>query len=178
MPKYTKKYINNIAESNILGVYTSEDNSQIRVFFKTVNGENSRIFSGQEVVKFLNRTTDVRDHKRELAISGNIKKGIIKDIKGIYRKNGRYIYEIQDLLPDAQYEELFESEQAIQCDLNDFMSDSISQSVYLKDRFEEILDFDPEEGLCHPLNYFIVCTKLKNKEDFTKLLRTCLKSSQ
>ncbi|WP_265025921.1 MULTISPECIES: hypothetical protein [unclassified Wolbachia] len=61
MPKYVKEYIkeyvSNIAESNILKVYTFKNESQIQVFFKIENEEIDRIFSGQEIVTFLNYTT-------------------------------------------------------------------------------------------------------------------------
>ncbi|WP_250295201.1 hypothetical protein [Wolbachia endosymbiont of Oedothorax gibbosus] len=144
-------------------------NSQIKVFFKTANEEIDRIFSGQEVVKFLNQTTNIRDHKNKSAISKNVEQGIIKDVEGIHRENGRYVYKAPDLLAEEQYNKLFESEQAVQFNLNDFMSDSISNIVQLKGRFEKILDFDPEEGLCHPLNYFITLIGLENRKDFTGL---------
>ncbi|MFP3014994.1 MAG: hypothetical protein ACEY3B_01545 [Wolbachia sp.] len=172
MPRYVKKYINSITESNILKVYTSEDNSQIKVFFKIANEEIDRIFSGQEVVKFLNQTTNIRDHENKSAISKNVKQGIIRDVEGIHRENGRYVYKAPILSPSKQYKKLFKSEKAIQFNLNDFMSDSISKLVHLKDRFEEILGFDPEEGLCHPLNYFITLLELKNMGDFAGFLRS------
>lgn len=61
MPKYVKEYIkeyvSNIAESNILKIYTFKNESQIQVFFKIENEEIDRIFSGQEIVTFLNYTT-------------------------------------------------------------------------------------------------------------------------
>ncbi|WP_353285189.1 hypothetical protein [Wolbachia endosymbiont (group A) of Beris morrisii] len=111
------------------------------------------------------------DRKNNFTISKNVKQGIIKDVEGIRRKNGRYSYKVPVLSPEEQYEELFESKQAIRFDLNHFMSSNISKSMNLKNRFEETLGFDPEEGLCHPLNYFITAIGLKNKEDFAKLLK-------
>ncbi|WP_255563447.1 hypothetical protein [Wolbachia endosymbiont of Bemisia tabaci] len=76
------------------------------------------------------------------------------------------------LYDEEQYNKLFESEQAVQFHLNDFMSDSISGIEQLKSRFEEILDFDPEEGLCHPLNYFITFIRLENRQDFVQFLES------
>ncbi len=173
MPKYVNKYVNHIDESNILRVYTSEDNSQIKVFFKTANKEKEidRIFSGQEVVKFLNQATSIRDHENKSAISKNVEQGIIRDVEGIHRENGRYVYK-SDLLAEEQYRELFDSRQAMKFNLNDFMSDSISKIVHLRSRFEGILGFDPEEGLCQPLIYFITLLGLKSREDFAKLLKS------
>jgi PAS domain-containing protein len=172
MPRYVKKYVNSITESNTLKVYTSEDNSQIKVFFKIENEEIDRIFSGQEVVKFLNQTTNIRDHENKFAISKNVEQGIIRDVEGIRKENGRYVYKVPDLSNEEQYRELFESGQAIKFNLNDFMLDSISKIVHLKGRFEEILGFDPEEGLCQSLNYFITLLGLKNREDFVEFLKS------
>lgn len=121
MPKYVKEYIkeyvSNIAESNILKVYTFKNESQIQVFFKIENEEIDRIFSGQEIVTFLNYTTkknlnlkkNMIDRKNNFTISKNVKQGIIKDVEGIRRKNGRYSYKVPVLSPEEQYEELFKS---------------------------------------------------------------------
>ncbi|GFQ64832.1 integrase core domain protein [Trichonephila clavata] len=49
---------------------------------------------------------------------------------------------------------------------------SYNRSRPHSDRFEEILGFDPEEDLCHPLNYFITLLELKNMEDFAGFLRS------
>lgn len=48
------------------------------------------------------------------------------------------------------------------------MLDSASKIVQLKDRFEEILGFSLERGLCHSLNYFITFLKLENRQDFVE----------
>ncbi|WP_265025922.1 hypothetical protein [Wolbachia endosymbiont (group A) of Bibio marci] len=83
------------------------------------------------------------DRKNNFTISKNVKQGIIKDVEGIRRKNGKYSYKVPVLSPEEQYEELFESKQAIRFDLNHFMSSNISKSMNLKNRFEETLGFDP-----------------------------------
>ncbi|WP_425386383.1 hypothetical protein [Wolbachia endosymbiont (group A) of Barypeithes pellucidus] len=49
------------------------------------------------------------DRKNNFTISKNVKQGIIKDVEGIRRKNGRYSYKVPVLSPEEQYEELFES---------------------------------------------------------------------
>lgn len=41
----------------------------------------------------------------------------------------------------------------------------------MKNRFEGILGFDPQIGLCHSLSYFVVLLGLKNKEDFDKFFK-------
>lgn len=172
MPKYVNKYVNHTAESIVSKVYTDKKNVKVRVSLKTVNEEIEKIFSKQQIAEFLNQSTNIRNRKNELAISKNIEQGITEDIEGIRRENGRYVYKALNLSAEEQYEKLFEGEQAIKFNLNGFMSDSISKIVQLKDRFEEILDFDPEEGLCHPLNYFITLLGLKNREDFAGFLKS------
>ncbi|WP_353281540.1 hypothetical protein [Wolbachia endosymbiont (group B) of Horisme vitalbata] len=167
------KYLNRIAESIVLKVYTDKKNAKIRVFSKTKDGEVEKTLSKQQIVEFLNLFTNIRNQgNKEIAISKNIERGIVEDIEGIRRENGRYVYKAPDLSAEEQYNKLFESEQAIQFHLNDFMSDSISGIGQLKSRFEEILDFDPEEGLCHPLNYFITFIRLENRKDFVQFLES------
>ncbi|OAB82145.1 hypothetical protein WSTR_02300 [Wolbachia endosymbiont of Laodelphax striatellus] len=167
------KYINRIAQSIVLKVYTDKKNAKIRVFSKTKDGEVEKTLSKQQIVEFLNLLTNIRNQgNKELAISKNVERGIVEDIEGIRRENGRYVYKAPDLSAEEQYNKLFESEQAIQFHLNDFMSDSISGIEQLKSRFEEILDFDPEEGLCHPLNYFITFIRLENRQDFVQFLES------
>lgn len=167
------KYVNYIAESIVLKVYTDKKNAKIRVFSKTKDGEIEKTLSKQQIVESLNLFTNIRNQgNKELAISKNIERGIVEDIEGIRRENGRYVYKAPDLSAEEQYNKLFESEQAIQFHLNDFMSDSISGIEQLKSRFEEILDFDPEEGLCHPLNYFITFIRLENRQDFVQFLES------
>ncbi|WP_264375143.1 MULTISPECIES: hypothetical protein [unclassified Wolbachia] len=167
------KYVNHIAESTVLKVYTDKENAKIRVFSKIKDGEVEKTLSKQQIVEFLNLFTNIRNQgNKEIAISKNIERGIVEDIEGIRRENGRYVYKAPDLSAEEQYNKLFESEQAIQFHLNDFMSDSISGIGQLKSRFEEILDFDPEEGLCHPLNYFITFIRLENRKDFVQFLES------
>lgn len=161
------KYVNHTAESIVSKVYTDKKNVKVRVSLKTVNEEIEKIFSKQQIAEFLNQSTNIRNRKNELTISKNIEQGITEDIEGIRRENGRYVYKAPNLSAKEQYNKLFESEQAVQFNLNDFMSDSISNVVQLKGRFEKILDFDPEEGLCHPLNYFITLIGLENRKDFS-----------
>ncbi|WP_265022752.1 hypothetical protein [Wolbachia endosymbiont (group B) of Ischnura elegans] len=167
------KYVNHIAESTVLKVYTDKENAKIRVFSKIKDGEVEKTLSKQQIVESLNLFTNIRNQgNKEIAISKNIERGIVEDIEGIRRENGRYVYKAPDLSAEEQYNKLFESEQAIQFHLNDFMSDSISGIGQLKSRFEEILDFDPEEGLCHPLNYFITFIRLENRKDFVQFLES------
>ncbi|MCA7010571.1 hypothetical protein [Wolbachia endosymbiont of Tribolium confusum] len=167
------KYVNRIAQSIVLKVYTDKKNAKIRVFSKTKDGEVEETLSKQQIVEFLNLLTNIRNQgNKELAISKNVERGIVEDIEGIRRENGRYVYKALDLSAEGQYNKLFESEQAIQFNLNDCMSDSISGIGQLKSRFEEILDFDPEEGLCHSLNYFITFLKLENRQDFVQFLES------
>ncbi|QCB62173.1 hypothetical protein EJB00_00470 [Wolbachia endosymbiont of Drosophila mauritiana] len=167
------KYVNRIAESIVLKVYTDKKNAKIRVFSKTKDGEVEKTLSKQQIVEFLNLLTNVRNQgNKELAISKNVERGIVEDIEGICRENGRYVYKAPDLSAEEQYNKLFESEQAIQFNLNTFMLDSISKIVQLKDRFEEILGFSLERGLCHSLNYFITFLKLENKQDFVRFLES------
>ncbi|WP_265041865.1 hypothetical protein [Wolbachia endosymbiont (group B) of Melanostoma mellinum] len=167
------KYLNRIAQSIVLKVYTDKENAKIRVFSKIKDGEVEKTLSKQQIVEFLNLFTNIRNQgNKEIAISKNIERGIVEDIEGIRRENGRYVYKAPDLSAEEQYNKLFESEQAIQFHLNDFMSDSISGIGQLKSRFEEILDFDPEEGLCHPLNYFITFIRLENRKDFVQFLES------
>ncbi|WP_264336341.1 MULTISPECIES: hypothetical protein [unclassified Wolbachia] len=158
------KYVNRIAQSIVLKVYTDKKHPRIRLFFKTKNGKIEQAFSKEEIADFLNKFDTIRKHK--MAISKNIERGIIKNIKSIRKENGRYVYKAPSLSAERQYNKLFESEQAIQFDLNNCMSDSISKIVQLKDRFEEVLSFDPKEGLCHSLNYLITFMKLENRQDF------------
>ncbi|MGL9726084.1 MAG: hypothetical protein ACR5KV_05580 [Wolbachia sp.] len=164
------KYVDHVAESIVLKVYTNKKNAKIRVFSKTKDGEVEETLSKQQIVEFLNLFTNIRNH--EIAISKSVEHGIIKDIEGIRRENGKYVYKVPDLSAKEQYNKLFESEQAIQFNLNDFISDSISKIAQLRDRFEEILDFNREEGLCHPLNYFITFMKLENRKDFVEFLES------
>lgn len=164
------KYVNYIAESIVLKVYTDKKNAKIRVFSKTKDGEIEKTLSKQQIAEFLNQFANRRKHKT--AISKNVEQGIIKDIEGIHRENGRYVYKAPDLSAEEQYNKLFESEQAIQFDLNAFMSENISKIAQLKNRFEEILDFDPKEGLCHPLNYFITFIRLENRKDFVQFFES------
>lgn len=163
------KYVNRIAESIVLKVYTDKKNAKIRVFYKTEDREDGQveeILSKQQIAEFLNQFANRGKHKT--AISKNVEQGIIKDIEGIHRENGRYVYKAPDLSAEEKYNKLFESEKAIQFNLNTFMSDSISKIVQLKDRFEEILGFSLERGLCHSLNYFITFLKLENRQDFVE----------
>ncbi len=163
------KYVNRIAQSIVLKVYTDKEHSRIRVFYKNEDREDGQIeetLSNQQIAEFLNQFANKGKH--QIFISKNVEQGIIKDIEGIRRENGRYVYKAPNLSAEEKYNKLFESEQAIQFNLNDCISDSISQIAQLKDRFEEILDFDPEEGLCHPLNYFITFIKLENRKDFVE----------
>ncbi|QOD38614.1 hypothetical protein [Candidatus Wolbachia massiliensis] len=89
--EYIKEHTNSIAESNILRIWTFKNESQIQVFFKIENGEIYRFFSGHEIARFLNYTTEqnlnlkqnIIDRENNFTISNNIKKGIVKDIKGI-----------------------------------------------------------------------------------------------
>lgn len=163
------KYINRIAQSIVLKVYTDKKNAKIRVFSKTKDGEVEKTLSKQQIVEFLNLFTNIRNQgNKELAISKNVERGIVEDIEGIRRENGRYVYKAPDLSAKEKYNKLFESEKAIQFNLNTFMSDSISKIVQLKDRFEEILGFSLERGLCHSLNYFITFLKLENRQDFVE----------
>ncbi|WP_264704534.1 hypothetical protein [Wolbachia endosymbiont (group B) of Apotomis betuletana] len=167
------KYVNRIAQSIVLKVYTDKEHPRVKVFYKTEDREDGQVetrLSKQEIAEFLNQFANRGKHKT--AISKNVEQGIIKDIEGIHRENGRYVYKTPDLSAEEQYNKLFESEQAIQFHLNDFMSDSISGIGQLKSRFEEILDFDPEEGLCHPLNYFITFIRLENRKDFVQFLES------
>ncbi len=164
------KYVNRIAESIVLKVYTDKKNAKIRVFSKTKDGEVEKTLSKQEIAEFLNKFANRGKHKT--AISKNVEQGIIKDIEGIHRENDRYVYKAPDLSAEEQYNKLFESEQAIQFDLNAFMSENISKIAQLKNRFEEILDFDPEEGLCHSLNYFITFIRLESRKDFVQFLES------
>ncbi|MFT4327600.1 MAG: hypothetical protein AB3P07_03165 [Wolbachia pipientis] len=167
------KYVNYIAESIVLKVYTDKKNAKIRVFSKTKDGEIEKTLSKQQIVEFLNLFTNIRNQgNKELAISKNIERGIVEDIEGIRRENGRYVYKAPDLSAEEKYNKLFESEKAIQFDLNAFMSENISKIAQLKNRFEEILDFDPKEGLCHPLNYFITFIRLENRQDFVQFLES------
>ncbi|WGJ62352.1 hypothetical protein [Wolbachia endosymbiont of Frankliniella intonsa] len=155
------------------GFWYYKENAKIRVFSKIKDGEVEKTLSKQQIVEFLNLFTNIRNQgNKEIAISKNIERGIVEDIEGIRRENGRYVYKAPDLSAEEQYNKLFESEQAIQFHLNDFMSDSISEIGQLKSRFEEILDFDPEEGLCHPLNYFITFIRLENRKDFVQFLES------
>ncbi|MGL9759453.1 MAG: hypothetical protein ACR5LA_12235 [Wolbachia sp.] len=158
------KYVNRIAQSIVLKVYTDKKYPRIRLFFKTKNGKIEHKFSKEEIAEFLNKFDTIRKHK--MAISKNIERGIIKDIKGIRRENSRYVYKAPDLSAEEQYNKLFESEQGIQFNLNAFMLNNISEIAQLKDRFKEILSFDPKEGLCHSLNYLITFMKLENRRDF------------
>ncbi|WP_264682846.1 MULTISPECIES: hypothetical protein [unclassified Wolbachia] len=164
------KYVNRIAQSIVLKVYTDKKHPRIRLFFKTKNGKIEQAFSKEEIADFLNKFDTIRKHK--MAISKNIERGIIKNIKSIRKENGRYVYKAPSLSAERQYNKLFESEQAIQFDLNNCMSDSISKIVQLKDRFEEVLSFDPKEGLCHSLNYLITFMKLENRQDFVAFLES------
>ncbi|UIP92333.1 hypothetical protein JSQ73_003950 [Wolbachia endosymbiont of Anopheles demeilloni] len=167
------KYVNRIAESIVLKVYTDKKNAKIRVFSKIKDGEVEKTLSKQQIVEFLNLLTNIRNQgNKELAISKNVERGIVEDIEGIRRENGRYVYKASDLSAKEQYNKLFESEKAIQFNLNTFMSDSISKIVQLKDRFEEILGFSLERGLCHSLNYFITFLKLENRQDFVGFLES------
>ena len=167
------KYVNRIAESIVLKVYTDKKNAKIRVFSKTKDGEVEKTLSKQQIVEFLNLFTNIRNQgNKEIAISKNIERGIVEDIEGIRRENGRYVYKAPDLSAEEQYDKLFESEKAIQFNLNTFMSDSISKIVQLKDRFEEILGFSLERGLCHSLNYFVTFLKLENRQDFVGFLES------
>ncbi|QEK89361.1 hypothetical protein [Wolbachia endosymbiont of Chrysomya megacephala] len=167
------KYVNRIAESIVLKVYTDKKNAKIRVFYKTEDREDGQveeILSKHQIAEFLNQFANRGKHKT--AISKNVEQGIIKDIEGIHRENGRYVYKAPDLSAEEQYNKLFESEKAIQFNLNTFMSDSISKIVQLKDRFEEILGFSLERGLCHSLNYFVTFLKLENRQDFVGFLES------
>ncbi|WP_265030752.1 hypothetical protein [Wolbachia endosymbiont (group B) of Athalia cordata] len=164
------KYVNRIAQSIVLKVYTDKKHPRIRLFFKTKNGKIEQAFSKEEIADFLNKFDTIRKHK--MAISKNIERGIIKNIKSIRKENGRYVYKAPSLSAERQYNKLFESEKAIQFDLNNCMSDSISKIVQLKDRFEEVLSFDPKEGLCHSLNYLITFMKLENRQDFVQFLES------
>lgn len=167
------KYVNRIAQSIVLKVYTDKKHPKVRVFLKTEDredGQSEKILSKQQIAVFLNQFTNRGKH--QIAISKNVEQGIIKDIEGIHRENDRYVYKAPDLSAEGQYNKLFESEQAIQFNLNAFMSDSISEIPQLKDRFEEILDFDPKKGLCHSLNYFITFIKLENRQDFVEFLES------
>lgn len=47
-------------------------------------------------------------------MQNNVEQGIIKDIEGIRRENGRYVYKAPDLSAEGQYNKLFGSEQVIQ----------------------------------------------------------------
>ncbi|MGX9891851.1 hypothetical protein [Wolbachia endosymbiont of Protocalliphora sialia] len=163
------EYVNRIAQSIVLKVYTDKKYPRVRVFLKTEDREDGQveeILSKQEIAEFLNKFANRGKHKT--AISKNVEQGIIKDIEGIHRENDRYVYKAPDLSAERQYNKLFESEQGIQFDLNNCMSDSISKIVQLRDRFKEVLNFDPKEGLCHSLSYFITFLKLENRQDFVE----------
>ncbi|MFP3028337.1 MAG: hypothetical protein ACEY3L_19610 [Wolbachia sp.] len=167
------KYVNRIAQSIVLKVYTDKEHPRVKVFCKTEDREDGQVetrLSKQEIAEFLNQFANKGKH--QISISKNVEQGIIKDIEGIRRENGRYVYKAPDLSAEEQYNKLFESEQAIQFDLNTFMSSSISEIAQQKDRFEEILGFDPEEGLCHSLNYLITFMKLENRQDFVQFLES------
>ncbi|WP_395461279.1 hypothetical protein [Wolbachia endosymbiont (group B) of Ablattaria laevigata] len=167
------KYLNRIAQSIVLKVYTDKKHPRVKVFCKTEDREDGQVetrLSKQEIAEFLNQFANKGKH--QISISKNVEQGIIKDIEGIRRENGRYVYKAPDLSAEGQYNKLFENEQAIQFNLNAFMSSSVSKIAQLKDRFKEILGFDPEEGLCHSLNYFITFIKLENKQDFVKFLES------
>ncbi len=167
------KYVNRIAQSIVLKVYTDKEHPRVKVFYKTEDREDGQIetrLSKQEIAEFLNQFANKEKH--QISISKNVEQGIIKDIEGIRRENGRYVYKAPDLSAEEQYNKLFESEQAIQFNLNDCISDSILQIAQLKDRFEEILDFDPKKGLCHSLSYFITFVKLENRQDFVAFLES------
>lgn len=160
------KYVNRIAESIVLKVYTDKKNAKIGVFFKTEDGEDEKTLSKQEIADFFNQSVNRGKHKT--FISKNVEQGIIKDIEGIHRKNGRYVYKAPDLSTERQYEKLFENEQAVQFNLNGLMLDSVSKIAQLKSRFEEIFGIGSEEGLCHSLNYLITFMKLENRKDFVE----------
>ncbi|AZU37392.1 hypothetical protein BBB02_02185 [Wolbachia endosymbiont of Bemisia tabaci] len=167
------KYVNRIAQSIVLKVYTDKEHPRVKVFYKTEDREDGQVetrLSKQEIADFLNQFANKGKH--QISISKNVEQGIIKDIEGIRRENGRYVYKALDLSAEEQYNKLFESEQAIQFNLNDCISDSILQIAQLKDRFEEILDFDPKKGLCHSLSYFITFVKLENRQDFVAFLES------
>lgn len=175
-----KKYTNTIAESNILEIWTFKNESKIQVLFKIKNRKTYRFFSGHEIARFLNYTTEQNlnlkqntvDRKNNFTISANIKQGIVKDIKSICKEDGRYSYKTSVLSPDEQYKELFKGKQAIEFYPNYYMKSNISKIAKLKNRFKKILGFDPQEGLCHSLSYFIVLLELKNKEDFDKFFKS------
>ncbi|CQD09120.1 Uncharacterised protein [Wolbachia endosymbiont wPip_Mol of Culex molestus] len=167
------KYVNRIAQSIVLKVYTDKEHPRVKVFYKTEDREDGQVetrLSKQEIAEFLNQFANKGKH--QISISKNVEQGIIKDIEGIRRENGRYVYKAPDLSAEEQYNKLFESEKAIQFNLNTFMSDSISKIVQLKDRFEEILGFSLERGLCHSLNYFVTFLKLENRQDFVGFLES------
>uniref|UniRef100_UPI0033429982 hypothetical protein n=1 Tax=Wolbachia endosymbiont (group B) of Pilophorus perplexus TaxID=3066160 RepID=UPI0033429982 len=167
------KYVNRIAQSIVLKVYTDKEHPRVKVFCKTEDREDGQVetrLSKQEIAEFLNQFANKGKH--QISISKNVEQGIIKDIEGIRRENGRYVYKAPDLSAEEQYDKLFESEKAIQFNLNTFMSDSISKIVELKDRFEEILGFSLERGLCHSLNYFVTFLKLENRQDFVGFLES------
>ncbi|WP_353280804.1 hypothetical protein [Wolbachia endosymbiont (group B) of Cyclophora punctaria] len=167
------KYVNRIAQPIVLKVCTDKEHPRVKVFCKTEDREDGQVeirLSKQKIAEFLNQFANKGKH--QISISKNVEQGIIKDIEGIRRENGRYVYKAPDLSAEEQYNKLFESEKAIQFNLNTFMSDSISKIVQLKDRFEEILDFDSKKGLCHSLSYFITFVKLENRQDFVAFLES------
>lgn len=164
------KYVNDVPRSNILEIYTSKN--EITVCFKTTSGMGYKVFSVHQVVYFLNKANNIMNNKGDILISENVKQGIIRDIEGIYKEEGQYVYRVPSLLPEEQYKKLFKNERAIQFDLNGFISDTISKNSQLKERFQEILELDPSKGVCHALNYFIVLAGLKGKKDFSMLFQS------
>ncbi|WCR54187.1 MAG: hypothetical protein PG981_001209 [Wolbachia endosymbiont of Ctenocephalides orientis wCori] len=61
------QYINDVSESNISRVYTTNNTSKIKVFYKAE--KKLRTLSGSEIVKFLNQTIDSKNNGRNRTIT-------------------------------------------------------------------------------------------------------------
>ncbi|WP_254229281.1 hypothetical protein [Wolbachia pipientis] len=60
------KYVNRIAESIVLKVYTDKKNAKIRVFYKTEDREDGQveeILSKHQIAEFLNQFANRGKHK-------------------------------------------------------------------------------------------------------------------
>ena len=158
-----KQYDNFIEKSNISEVYTYPE-SFVPFIEVIIDGE-SNVFIGKEVVTFLNKAIDYG------VITEEIENAIVNETDGIFDRGWGYEYNPPSRL--LEYENSFRDDhRAIQNHLNYYISKNISQISKLKERFQEILGFDPAEGLCHSLIYFIVLIGIKSKEDFAQLFES------
>lgn len=67
------KYVNRIAQSIVLKVYTDKEHSRIRVFYKNEDREDGQIeetLSNQQIAEFLNQFANKGKH--QIFISKNV----------------------------------------------------------------------------------------------------------